>query len=209
MKFTIKANVNGVSRVMDAIVDSVSELDKVLARFGKYMRLKVQKAFQNQGPGWPALSEHSVQRNQGKNLVNLENKLKRDVKRAEKKAKKPGTVERRLSVLAEFRRLEAGGSLDKSLLTEKQQKSLLGRVERAKKDASEKMLGKVAASIKTSIKNGTLTVESKIPWAGVHNEGGPAGHGANIPKREFLALDEEDLDVLENFLLDAIDKEME
>jgi phage gpG-like protein len=27
---------------------------------------------------------------------------------------------------------------------------------------------------------------SRIPWAGIHNEGGTANHGAQIPKRTFL-----------------------
>lgn len=31
-----------------------------------------------------------------------------------------------------------------------------------------------------------LAATSKVPWAGIHQYGGTAGHGAKIPARPFL-----------------------
>jgi hypothetical protein len=63
-----------------------------------------------------------------------------------------------------------------------------------------KMLGKLASSIKSKMAKHTLTVYSGVPWAGVHNEGGTGGKGARIPQRQFLNLDQEDLEVLSALL---------
>ncbi len=62
---------------------------------------------------------------------------------------------------------------------------------------NHKMLGKLASSIKASIKGSTLTVYSTAGDVGkIHNEGGTAGHGSRIPARKFLWLDDDDLKVL-------------
>jgi phage gpG-like protein len=31
-----------------------------------------------------------------------------------------------------------------------------------------------------------VVVESRVPWSGIHNRGGAAGRGAQIPPRPFL-----------------------
>ena len=205
--------VDGVVRQMDVIADTASTVDKALARFGKYLRLKAQRRFDSNGPGWPPLKAATQLRHEAKASRRLESKLRRDVIRATRTAKKDTTRETRETVLAEFKRLEAGGMLDKSLLTPKQQKSLQGRIGRAKKKAGEKLLGKIAGSLKAKISNNTLTVIAGEKWAhpqltNVHNEGGSANHGANIPKREFLKLEGEDLSVLEAFIVDAVEEEI-
>jgi len=51
---------------------------------------------------------------------------------------------------------------------------------------SGELLGNIARSITHEIKGGTLEVFSRIKWAGIHNDGGTAGHGARIPERKFL-----------------------
>jgi phage gpG-like protein len=42
---------------------------------------------------------------------------------------------------------------------------------------------------------------SKVPWSEVHNAGGTAGRGASEPKREFLAILDEDRAVLADIVL--------
>ena len=53
---------------------------------------------------------------------------------------------------------------------------------------SGKLLGQIANSIGTKIdgKAGYLEKFSHISWAGIHNDGGTAGHGAQEPQRRFL-----------------------
>jgi phage gpG-like protein len=66
--------------------------------------------------------------------------------------------------------------------------------------ASTKLLGKLAGTIRSSIKKNTLTVFSQVEWAGTHNDGGTGGHGAKIPERKFLYLEDDDLAVLATIL---------
>jgi hypothetical protein len=50
----------------------------------------------------------------------------------------------------------------------------------------------------------TLTVDSKIPWAGSHNEGDTVGHGAHLPARPFNYLGPIDFDVLVEILVNRL-----
>jgi phage gpG-like protein len=63
-------------------------------------------------------------------------------------------------------------------------------------------------SIRATVGSGSLQVFSEIEWAAVHNDGGTAGHGAKIPQRTFLDLEEDDLEVLESFILDEVEELM-
>jgi len=74
------------------------------------------------------------------------------------------------------------------------------KLDKKRKSAKHKLLGKLASSIRASIRKNTLEVYSRVEWAGIHNKGGTAAHGANIPKRTFLELDDEDVKVLAELL---------
>ena len=69
---------------------------------------------------------------------------------------------------------------------------------RSGKRASDKhrLLGKLASTLRASVKQNHLKVDSKVAWAGVHNEGGTAGRGSKIPARPFLFLEDEDIEFL-------------
>jgi phage gpG-like protein len=54
-----------------------------------------------------------------------------------------------------------------------------------KRDMSQ-LLGRLPVAVSTTARGSTLTAQSKVPWSGVHNDGGVAGHGAKIPQREFV-----------------------
>lgn len=85
---------------------------------------------------------------------------------------------------------------------ERQARSLRERALRAQARAGDKLLGRIAASFESVVRDGNLTLRSKVPWAGVHNEGGSVGHGATVPARPFLFLEERDVDVLVEILRD-------
>jgi phage gpG-like protein len=80
------------------------------------------------------------------------------------------------------------------LPTGKQFAKIGQRVEKYRASAEERiaalergdLLGRIASSIRSRIDRGSLTIESMIQWAGVHNDGGTAGNGARIPERKFL-----------------------
>ena len=90
----------------------------------------------------------------------------------------------------EFDRISLeGGSFEETSLDPKQIKSLKGRLDRSVKKAearSGRILGRMSSSIVVVVEKFALTIRSRIPWSGVHNLGGTAGHGAKIPARTFL-----------------------
>lgn len=207
MDIKIRAKVGDVEHALAASIRSLDDLERPLKRLSNFIAIKVQRKFSQGGPGWPALHDRSVSRNVGHKMAGLENKLKRDVKRAETKAKKQATVENRKRVLEEFKRIEGGGKLDESLLKPKQAAKLQERIGRAQKKA-ERPLGRLASSIKSEIKRDTLIVFSEVEWAGAHNDGATVGHGAKLPQREFLTIEEEDLEALESFILDEVEAKL-
>ncbi|HZU84107.1 MAG TPA: phage virion morphogenesis protein [Polyangiaceae bacterium] len=223
MEFQFTVEAAGLERKLTLVADAAKKLDPALRTFDRYLRARVRSRFEQEGPGWAPLATSTLAHRRQAAMAALERKLGRDVRRAGKsyarrfgaldqlglggldrqRARSMLAVQRRVTTLAEFRRIMAGGSASASLFegrtAEKQRQSLAGRIGRAEAHANEKVLGRIAGSIRSTIKNGTLTVESRIPWAGVHNEGGRAGK-ANIPARPFLYLDGEDLDVLTEIL---------
>jgi phage gpG-like protein len=108
-------------------------------------------------------------------------------------------------VLKEFERQVAGGALglqtgaDRRL--EKSVAGLRARRARAEAQASGRVLGSMASSMFSKIAKGTLIVDSKILWAGAHNEGDTVGHGARLPARPFNYLEEIDVEVLTEVLI--------
>ncbi len=224
MELAFVIDVSGLERKFTLLADSMKQLDPALRVFDRYLRSRIHTRFQQEGPGWPRLAESTIAHRQSQAMAALGRKLSRDVKRAERsyarrfgaleelglgglekeRAVSMRAVQRRITTRAEFRRLMAGGSTEATLFegasAEKQKASLAGRMGRARDRAGEKMLGKIAGSFRSAIRGGTLTIESKIPWAGIHNEGGQAGHGATIQARPFIYLEPQDIDVLVEIL---------
>jgi phage gpG-like protein len=227
MNLTFSVDASGLERKFTLVAESAKQLDPALRAFDRYLRARVRSRFEREGPGWAPLAPSTLAHRRQAAMAALERKLGRDVRRAEKsygrrfgaldqlglgglenqRARSVLAIQRRVTTLAEFRRILQGGSAEATLFegrsAEKQRQSLVGRIGRAEARATEKILGRIAGSIRSTVKKGTLTVESRIPWAGVHNEGGRAGK-ANIPARPFLFLDEEDVEALVGILQDRL-----
>ena len=106
-------------------------------------------------------------------------------------------AERQAVIKSEFKRLEeghAGPVRKEAAKLIRGGAGDLGRIGRRMARAEEKVrryesgeaLGAIANSFGIKIDKGSLEIFSHITWAGVHNEGGTAGHGAAIPQRKFL-----------------------
>ena len=99
------------------------------------------------------------------------------------------SVEKYEAQLEEIKRIAQGGSKD-----QKGYRKLYERMSRREDRAAKKIerlergapLGQIANSFSIDFDKSNWEMFSRIPWAGVHNEGGTAGHGAKIPKRVFL-----------------------
>lgn len=54
----------------------------------------------------------------------------------------------------------------------------------------KKLLGKIPGAIKVVSDDDAVIAFSRIAWASIHQDGGTAGRGAKIPKREFMWISE-------------------
>ena len=115
-------------------------------------------------------------------------------------------VRNRLAVLEEYERRHRGGA-GGGKLTDAQTKSLNAREERAvSKAVGAPILGRLAKSLTFVVEDGTMTLASHSSrhWTEIHNKGGTAGHGAKIPARTTLKVDNTDLMVLRAILVDEM-----
>lgn len=123
-------------------------------------------------------------------------------------------VANRLAVLAEFRRrhgmhsikggrsrvVEAAGLQPLSL---KQRQSLSMRtVRQVASTVGRPILGGLPQTLEVQVTAGAVTLRSRTreEWSDVHNEGGGAGHGAQIPERKTIEVESSDLDVFVSIL---------
>lgn len=237
MKFVSWVDSTGIERKFRLLEDAVSpkKIDGALRIFDRYFRQRIRQRFTAGGPGWKPLAESTLEHRRARAMAALERKLGSDVKRQQRsytrrfgaleqfglggyekpRARAVAALARRLTTVAEFRRLQAGGSSKVTLFegrsAERQRASLQARIGRAEEKATRGLLGRISGSFKSTIRGGRLVVESEIPWAGVHNDGGKSGHGAEVPARPFLFLDDQDSEVLagimENQMLVALSDE--
>lgn len=232
---TLTVDTGAAVRKIDTLATSIADLAAPFAAWNKWYRQKVQKKFDEGGPGWPPTKKQAsagaavnawnryydkAKKEGGKDLgieriasggdavkqlgdALLRRKLQRELKRATKRYARGGSaaaMQRRYAVLQEFERIAAGGVPIATLTADKRlEKSVAGlraRHERAHAKAAGRPLGRIASSIKSKITRTDITVSSEIPWAGVQNKGGTVGHGAKLPARPFLELDDEDIEML-------------
>lgn len=73
-------------------------------------------------------------------------------------------------------------------------------------EQSTKMLGHLRDSMYLYVEGDTVTVRSRTKWAGVHNEGGQAGHGAHIPERKFLEITPADREQFRKYMAEHFDE---
>jgi len=55
-------------------------------------------------------------------------------------------------------------------------------------------LGKLPRSVVVRYNRQVLKIESKVPWSGVHQDGGSVGRGATVPAREHVYFSAQALD---------------
>lgn len=201
-------------RSLEVMGDSFDDLGPAIDAWLLYFKAKTQERFQAEGPGWPekkgkdsarVFSEDLVKRTADSQLRRkLFNEYQRSSRRYMRGRGSVRAMDRRWAVLKEFERQAAGGvgalaaSTDARL--EKSVAGLRKRHERALGKARGKLLGRIAQSIRSKSKRYSAEVWSEVPWSGIHNEGGVAGHGAKVPKRQFLDIDDHDLEVLKNMI---------
>lgn len=79
-----------------------------------------------------------------------------------------------------------------------------GRGAKRKRLRRRRLLGRLPSALNMKVTRSSLTVQSKVPWSGVHQHGGRAGNGARIPQRHFLWFSDEILDLAAERLQDHV-----
>lgn len=202
----------------DTVADQARDAQKLLKRFGGYLNWSAKEAFANQ-PGWEPLAASTLAKLQSTrtSAITVQGQVRSSyVKQAAPqlaRALKTGGLAAREN-MAEFLRLGRGGNaldsvlsggagtgsraverLRRMILQAAKQKAAGKRVTvggNKRKSDRHQLLGKLRKSIerRVDVGQGEAIAESRVPWSGVHNKGGAAGHGAKIPARVFLTIDE-------------------
>lgn len=68
----------------------------------------------------------------------------------------------------------------------------------------KRILGRLPSAIMVIAGDLFVRAVSRVPWAGVHQYGGTAGHGARIPQRTFLWLSDKLLETCRDVILDHV-----
>ena len=227
MRLTLAIDTSSGRRRIELLVRALTDLRPPLRSLGAYLRAKFTGRFDAEGPGWPPLAQSTghelIHRFTGKvtaagrlretsRLKRLRAQLQRDVRRERLDA-------RVLTAFELATRSTGGGALGAAIrlhvdgqryagelrsLTKALDRAHDGRRSRRARAISRhhRLLGKLRSTIKARLEDGGIRVGSFIDWAGVHNEGGPVGHGATVPARTFAELEDDDVDVFAKLLLD-------
>ena len=216
-----KIDATGPIKTFDSIAKRAGDTTGLLKRWGGYFKTKAL-ARADAAEGWPGLSEETRKKLEqtrtssitvaGEIRKSYGSNLERYLKVQEKKGNPNASMD-----LAELRRLRAGGRVDRDAkgkkaaawggtkavdrlrrrLAKAEDQRAAGKRARVGGDRrrieKHRLLGSVARQIVWDVQ-GVQVVKtmSKVPWSGVHNEGGTAGNGAQIPERSFLRIDASD-----------------
>lgn len=227
MRLTLSVDTTSGRRRIELMIRALADLQPPLRSFGAYLRAKFKGRFDAQGPGWPPLAQSTghelIHRYTGRvtaagrlretsRLKRLRAQLQRDVRKERLDA-------RVLTAFELATRSTGGAALGAAIrlhvATQRYAGELrntakaLDRAHEGKRTRQARaitrhhqLLGKLRSTIKARLEGSGIRIGSFVPWAGVHNEGGPVGHGATVPARTFAELEDEDVDVFAKLLLD-------
>lgn len=233
MQLKTEFDAQAIHHALRAIGDGTKNTKAVLRRFNNYLRGQTFVHFREM-PGWPPLAESTLKQKRtygGLGVLShsqlaiaraeaaVRSKLRSALKRAGKSKaknalKRQKTVAKRQAMIEEFetyialRRTDADAAAKMDSKTLQSTKERLGRAEEKK----GRTLGQLRASIDSTFSEDGLEIKSRIPWAGVHNEGGAVGNGAVVPARPFLFLTPQDeqklVEITEDYLTDLVNGDL-
>lgn len=228
---TLKMNVDGVTRTLQLLSDSLSQakLKKPLSAISKTKQAEVRQRFEQGGPGWaprsPAtlgrLEERSTGSARGAVAGAIGSELKRTLARASKGANvKASTLARRRLERAVIQRLRGreegilGAEIRATIGAASDQERaraearVAARVARTREKVTGRLLGRLANSIRAKIDDGRLILESSVEWSAAQNSGGAVGNGVTLPPRTFLEWTSSDIEkaaeVFRQHMIDAV-----
>lgn len=211
---TLRYDDGGVQRSIDLAIDSLRDVKPIMLRFLKYLRPEIDRVFQAQGPGWAPLAQSTEEARAAAlpelkkkiregAIEGLSRKLTKEQGRAETSLTKSvvapigskvrnlldrrvRTLERHKARRSAFEGIRSGRAEQAGKIGERFARAVARGEHKIERLEAGELLGAVANSIRADVTARGIEVYSTIPWAGIHNEGGTAGHGAKIPARAFL-----------------------
>lgn len=233
LRLTVELRDQGLRRWIGALIGSAKDRPGLLRAMGRVALKDSKERFQAQGPGWAPRADSTEEAGWSKLQARVEGargraeqavrrKLKGELRRALRKFSP--AVERRYEALKEFERYVAGGRRDVALTAlptgedggqaaEKLGKTLARtreRLGRAEARTRERLLGGLASANRLTVESAAAVIRNVAKnkrgqsFSGVQNSGGTAGHGAQIPARPFLLVDQALLDKLPQVALDHL-----
>lgn len=248
MGWSVSVELDGLNWKCDTLADTAADLEVPLRILGAHLKKKALARYKAQA--FAPLAQATIEKRALGGLRSLEHKLKRDVRRAFKRARlargparggllqqifssaaarhaaddalgqSTRGVQNRLAVLSAFHQRHGKHLGLKELaegraLTLKQQQSLDEREARAiGKAIGRPILGGLDKTLVVEVEHGAVTLRSAThqEWSEAHNAGATVGHGAKLPQRQTVKLEQDDIDfflsVLKGHLLVAFDHSM-
>jgi phage gpG-like protein len=224
MRISLTVSTATGRRRVEAIVSALSDLTPILRRFAAYLRARAKARFEAEGPGWQPLAQSTAHR-----LIHtftgpltrsgavretaahrrLRAQLRRDVRADRLDA-------RVLTAFERATRSTGGGAfgaavrahvLGRGLAYEKRLVALARTLDRKSPSRGKRaitrhhrLLGRLASTLRAEVKRTSLAVGSIVEWAGAHNAGATVAHGAHLPARTFIELEDVDVDVLSELI---------
>lgn len=213
MRLTLASSLGGVIRRYEVMLERLQDLKPVLREAGKSIREESKKRFAEQR--FAPLAASTLERLQHISKVTSRGTIRKSYYKKLRIALGQQARAGKASFTArqELDRLFHGGGLDENLeqpTAERQASRALQRLRRGlqrhqerraagkslrpkvrdktKVEEGHRILGRLVSSLGATVDPENVTVASRVGWAGIHNRGGTAGHGAQIPKRTFLEL---------------------
>lgn len=214
MGWTVEVKTDVLDEKLDTLAESAADLTVPLRMFGGYLKRRARARYDAQN--FTPLAAATRERRERRAVGVMENKLKRELRGAERRARKKqldeaaGPVEEtsgirnRRAVLEAFRREHGRGLLEAAEfqpLSVRQAASLKERTAR-QVVRSTRILGALGRSLYFEVGEGkvTLTEGTAAEWSEVQNDGGTVGNGAQLPARTIVVLEANDLEVLRSIL---------
>lgn len=212
LRFQLRAA--GAERMLQQIVLSARDAMPTFRRWVGFMRKQARARFKKlSGPDLAPSTREKYEQTRTAAVTARGNVRASYARNAEAQLRKKAGGE---MTIAELRRLARGGSTAMSL-AEQQEASierLRKQLDRARSTGKRvggdrrkidrhQLLGRLSTALQGQIKGAKAILENRVPWSGVHNEGGTAGKGARIPKRPTLLILAEDCATLAQIALDS------
>lgn len=219
MNLTWRVDVSAPVERFDGVAKAAQDPERILRRWSGYFRSQATRAAEEQA-GWPPWSEATRDRYQQTRTSKItatgqirESYAKRLTQHLQRRARQ-GVVGAE-SDLQELLRLRGGLRPDRSkVVTSRALEQLRRGLDRAaagkrgggdrRQLARKKLLGRLPRMNASAIEGTTAKLLSRVPWSDVHNSGGGAGHGARIPARTWLEIDDQDRIILVEIVRDTL-----